>query len=373
MPVPSPRSEQSVLKVRVLLALAFLLTAAAYLSGALEFVEREITDLKFAVIRRPPATDLILIAIDARSLRDIGVWPWPRSHHALLLERLDAAGASRIAFDIDFSSPSSAQADAELDRALAGADGKVVLAAHKQVQHGVSTSSLIYAAALPRFAEHAVTASVNVSPDGDGLVRRMPLRDRWRDRVIPSLAAYLADEADSPLDEFSIDFGIDPRAIARISFADVLAGHFDPAAIRGKTVIVGATALELGDRIPVPVYKSISGVEFLGLGYESLRQGRALQRTGPGPVLAITGLLAMLLGPKFFAWPARRALLVTAAMVVGIVALSLLAQWLWPILLDAAPPVTLMLLLLPCALVSGIDRSRGSCSFNVRNSIARTP
>lgn len=223
-----------------------------------------------------------------------------------LIDRLVAAGARRIAFDVDFSSPSSPGAGAELERAVAAAEGKVVLAAHKQVQPSVAGSSVVHTMPLPRFAQHAVAATTQIAPDADGIVRRIPVRDHWQDRVIPSLAAYLADADGSGPEEFFVDFAINPFAIPRISFSDVLAGRFAPAAIHGKTVIVGATAVELGDQLPVPVYKSISGPLFLGLGYESLRQGRALHRIAPLPVLALTAAVTMLLGPGFFAWSARR-------------------------------------------------------------------
>lgn len=316
MPSASPRSEPSKLKARLLLVLAFMATAVAYLSGGLEFLEREITDFKFSVTRRQPSADLALVAIDARSLHAMGVWPWPRNLHATLIDRLVAAGARRIAFDVDFSSPSSAEADADLERALEAADGKVVLAAHKQFQRDREGTRLVYTVPLPRFARHAVAATTNVIPDADGLVRRMQVRDRWGDRLVPSLSAYLADAEAGPAETFWVDFAIDPFAIPRFSFSDALAGRFDPEAIDGKTVIVGATAIELGDRLPVPLYKSLSGALLLGLGAESLHQGRALQRIGPAPVLAIVGLLAMLLGPGFFTWSARRALAVTSPLMM---------------------------------------------------------
>ena len=59
--------------------LVFFLVAAAYLGGILEFFEREIMDVRFRLLETGPTDDLVLVAIDAPSLREVGVWPWPRS------------------------------------------------------------------------------------------------------------------------------------------------------------------------------------------------------------------------------------------------------------------------------------------------------
>lgn len=346
-------------KARLLLLLAFALSALAYLSDGLAFAERQLAELKFSLARRAPTGELTMVAIDARSLHEIGVWPWPRSLHAAVLDRLVAAGARRVAIDIDFSSPSMPEADGELERALRAAGGRVALAAHRQVQRGPDGPFLIQTWPLARFAQHATVASTSVRPDADGVVRKLPVHELWDGADVRSLAAFLAGEHQEHPDHgqrFSVDFGIDPHAIPLFSFVDVLTGRFDPALIRGKSVVIGATAVELGDQLPVPLYKSISGAHFLGLGCESLLQGRALQRVGPMPILALNALIAIGLGPWLLVWPWRRALAATAFAAAGVFAASLFAQWLWPVLIDAAPAMMLVLMLFPCGLVSDIDR-----------------
>src|SRR5271169_1914449 len=46
-----------------------------------------------------------VVDIDDDSLKRIGQWPWPRTVIAQLVDRLREAGASVIAFDIDFAEP----------------------------------------------------------------------------------------------------------------------------------------------------------------------------------------------------------------------------------------------------------------------------
>jgi len=89
---------------------------------------------------RPVDSRIVVCAIDRDSVDRYGRWPWPRTRIAELVDRLSAAGAQAIAFDVVFSEPSRVQQahDGEPgfdlrgeDRALAAAmerAGNVVLA-----------------------------------------------------------------------------------------------------------------------------------------------------------------------------------------------------------------------------------------------------
>ncbi|MEZ5906886.1 MAG: CHASE2 domain-containing protein [Geminicoccaceae bacterium] len=69
-----------------------------------------------------------VVRIDQRSLERIGPWPWPRRIHAKLIDRLAAAGARVIGYDVLFAEPSmdDPAGDAALEAAVAQA-GNVVL------------------------------------------------------------------------------------------------------------------------------------------------------------------------------------------------------------------------------------------------------
>ena len=83
-------------------------------------------------MQRDASKELVFVEIDERSLRLLEVWPWPRSHHAELIARLNSAGARNIAIDIDFSSRSTPAQDALLEQALEGAERRVILPAFKR-------------------------------------------------------------------------------------------------------------------------------------------------------------------------------------------------------------------------------------------------
>src|SRR4051794_39296159 len=81
--------------ILVVTALAIVLSTGWH--GALR---NALTDLRFAWQSRAASGNIVVVAIDAPSIEQIGVWPWPRRLHAELLHRLEAAGARDIAFDV---------------------------------------------------------------------------------------------------------------------------------------------------------------------------------------------------------------------------------------------------------------------------------
>lgn len=275
--------------------------AVVLLAGPLHGLRHLLSDWRFKATERQATGDIIVVAIDPQSIERIGVWPWPRSLHAKLLTRLQSAGASEIAFDIDFSTPSEPEQDNALAQALGAAGGSVILPAFRQTARDASGSaSLFVNRPIPLFADHSWSALVNVEVEPDGLVRRYPFGEVCAGQFVPTMAAMLAGRDEQNAPPFLIDYGIRDTSIPVVSYADVLNG--DPAALRqlkDRKVIVGGTALELGDRFSVPNGRVVSGPILQALAAESILRGRALRTNSPWftllGLLAIGGLATVLL------------------------------------------------------------------------------
>jgi adenylate cyclase len=70
----------------------------------LKFLELKTLDLRFYIRGvRPPADDIVIVAVDDASIKHYGVWPWPRSLHAKMVDFLNADGAKAIGFDFIFA------------------------------------------------------------------------------------------------------------------------------------------------------------------------------------------------------------------------------------------------------------------------------
>jgi diguanylate cyclase (GGDEF)-like protein/PAS domain S-box-containing protein len=311
--------------------------AFAMASGAHSGLQRTLSDARFALLKRPATGGIAFVAVDSPSIEHIGVWPWPRQTHARLLDELRKAGAATIAFDIDFSSPSKPAADAAFAAARRRAGGSVVLPVFQQVVNGPHGRVLHASRPLPQFARNAWTGLVNVSADADGIVRRYPYGQRIEGQFVPSLGAMLASSYNQAESALRIDFAVDPASVPTFSYGDVLSGKPEVLArLKGKAVIVGAQAIELGDRLNIPGGRIIPGAMLQALAAESILQHRALHAPSP---LATGGLLLVILALIALTW--RR--LGLTARTTGLLCLSAAAeaaaiyvQSRFPVVLDTA-------------------------------------
>ncbi|MEE4201759.1 putative bifunctional diguanylate cyclase/phosphodiesterase [Erythrobacter sp.] len=240
---------------------------------------------------RDASGQIHIVEVDAESIASIRQWPWKREHYARLVEQLDEAGARSIVFDIDFSSPSSADGDAQFANAIADARASVVMPTFAQNASETLDRQLDTLPIAP-LREHASLASVSVIPDADARVRKMLYGTMTQGIARPTLSAQIAGQAGSIDSAFAIDFSIDPQSIPRHSFIDVERGQFDRRSVEGKDILVGATAIELGDRYGVPVYGVVPGVTIQALASETLLSG-GLRELGWVPLILVAALLAI--------------------------------------------------------------------------------
>ncbi len=85
-----------------------VLVGALYLAAPqiLHIAELTLYDQHFRLRGvRPGDERVVVVAIDAVSLREVGRWPWSRAVLADLVRRLDEAGAAAIAFDVILNEP----------------------------------------------------------------------------------------------------------------------------------------------------------------------------------------------------------------------------------------------------------------------------
>ena len=295
----------------VVALLLLLIACSISLSGALTRVDHLLFDVGQRLSRRPVPDDVVIVAVDESSLESIGRWPWSRLVHARLLKALCSARPAVIGFDIAFSEHGAdAAADAALVRAVDDC-GNVVLplvietpAAGGQILESPPIAALVsVAAGLGR---------VGVPLDEDGIARSVDLREGVGFAAWPLLAEELlrvaARAAQSPAarsaqavgfglqreDARRFEFAGPPGYLPRISYARVLEGQLPPETFAGKTVLVGATAVGLGDFLPTPVSaqaQPMSGVEVQANVWLSMRNQRLIT---PLPLWSSALLCALL-------------------------------------------------------------------------------
>jgi diguanylate cyclase (GGDEF)-like protein/PAS domain S-box-containing protein len=315
--------------------LVVLALAAVLASGWHGALRNALTDLRFAWQTRNATGEVVIVAIDANSIDKIGVWPWPRRLHAELLRRLQGAGVRDIAFDIDFSTPSEASSDQDFVEALADSGGSAVLPSFKQP--GASAAAIHINRPLKQFADHSWSAIVNVAVEPDGLVRHYPYGEKLEGEFLPSMAAVLAGQYSERGVPFLIDFGISTASIPRVSCIDVLRG--DPATLktlRDKKIIIGGTALELGDRFSVPNGRIVSGPILQALATESILQSRTLRATSDITAFAGLCIIAIVMMITWRRLGASRRVLLLGGMAGSVEMIAILLQARMPLVLDTS-------------------------------------
>ncbi len=340
------------------IVVACLLAGTVQLGGAFSSADNEILDGWYSLFSRPASNDLLIVEIDERSLKQIDTWPWSRALFARVVDNLLSAGAEAIAIDIDFSSRSSIGGDRELEAVLKQGGDRVILPVFSQLRRSgeFGTGVLVDTGPLERFARHARLASVNFQPDDDGLVRLAFLGRQWSGAFLPSLPYALLGPRPRQPAGFLIDYSIDPGSIARISFADVLEGRHHPSLVEGRRVIIGAVAIELGDRLAVPVHRNLAGPVVLALVYETLLQDRALLRLAALPILGLVLLTAIVGGQLCFgrSWMVAGSL--TVLLSVVLLAGSALAFSAAAIVLDVTATIVTAVLMFALSLAARIDQ-----------------
>jgi signal transduction histidine kinase/CheY-like chemotaxis protein len=318
------------------LALVVAIAALTHATGLLGPVDDAMSRLRFQLVTRPASRTLTVVEIDAASLRKAGAWPWSRARFARAIDNLRNAGAELIAFDVDFSANSSDAADRALEAAVGRSAGQVVLPTFVQATGQGADRRIENTSPLAGLSNDAVLASVNVPVDPDGRVRRYHYGFGPAEGGRGSMAATLAGLGPGRADTFLIDYGVRVADIDHLSFDDVYTGRFDPRLVRGRKVLIGATALELGDEFATPRRGVLPGVYVHALAYESLVAGRALNQLQLPVLVLLAGLAAFLLRPRStleLSKMLRRHAFVSGAALVGPVAIQALA----PVSIDSSP------------------------------------
>jgi EAL domain-containing protein (putative c-di-GMP-specific phosphodiesterase class I)/CHASE2 domain-containing sensor protein len=285
------RLRRPFLKTLAISVASLCVSIAAASSDWVRLLDNEQRAAVAGLLSRDASGQIHIIEVDAESIANIQQWPWPRDHYARLVEQLDDAGVRSITFDIDFSSPSSPDEDAEFAKAIAEARASVVLPTFAQ-NASENSDRQLDALPIPVLREHASLASVSVIPDADARVRRMLYGTMTEGTARPTLSAQIAGQAGSINTSFAIDFSIDGQSIPRHSFIDVERGLFDRRSVEGKDVLIGATAIELGDRYGVPIHGVIPGVTIQALAAETLLSG-GLRELGWVPLIVLAALLSI--------------------------------------------------------------------------------
>ena len=255
----------------ILVGLALSLSIFAGVFGA---VPAQLSDFLYQPY--PASGQVIVVAIDDKSIQAIGALPWQRQPIAALINAIAQAQPRVIALDLILADP------AENDQALAQALQNTAIV----IQPIIGVDATRLPSQSNAFLDFDVglkptplllTANTQlghdmITPDSDGVVRRIPVAIQVNNRIYPALGiAALAMEQGAMTNQIennSVAFGtlrlpvdnqgrlqlsnfdFDARSV--ISAADILAGRIDLGRLRNKFVLIGATGSVTAQNFKLP-------------------------------------------------------------------------------------------------------------------------
>jgi adenylate cyclase len=356
--------------------LVAVLTAALWIAlhagGALSVLELDSVDARFPYRPDRPPREVAFVAVDDVTFSDLDQrWPFRRSLHARVIDRLTRAGARTIAYDVQFTEPTRVKEDNALIEAVDRAP-RIVLATTEVDAKGRSRV-LGGEELLAEIGARSGNAILN--QDEGGVQRRVP----YSFDGLESFAVVATELATGRKVERSafgdgdawIDYVGPPGAVPTYSFSRVLRGRFPADAFRGRVVVVGASAPKLQDVHPVPTSSDdvMAGGEVQANAISTVLRGLPLSRSGGVLDALIIALLACLAPALGLRWGVRVMLpvmLVVAAAYVAIVLLAFRSGLILPLVHPLGAVITAVFGTLGVALMLGtLERQR------VRDAFAR--
>ena len=269
-----------------------------------------------------PAPGAVVIAIDEATLSALGRWPWNRSVHAELIDRLTVSGVAGIGMAVLF--PEAAPGDTELAQALAASERVVLPLAPRHTEGGGSGVSELLP--VPQLvASAAALGHVDVELDADGLARRTFARagsahPRW-DALALATLKVAAGPAAAPTrgalggpeawmrrvaaatpwirdGELLLPYPDAASAPRVLSYFSLLTQPELVRTLRGQTVFIGATAHGIDGGLATPASpqgQPMPAVEFHARAFEALRNGLIYTTASPAWTLAAS-LIFLALG-----------------------------------------------------------------------------
>jgi adenylate cyclase len=361
-----------------------------------------------------------IIDIDDESLARLGQWPWPRTRLAEMVDRLTAAGAAAVGFDVIFAEPDRTSPRAAVDlwnlsgrlrtdletlpdhdrvftASIAKADAVVGFAVDRG-RPGNSTTvtelppnmgRFIFSGDPPGRWLHAFTGIVGslpelaavakgngaltFVPDGDGVVRRVPLVLQVDGRPVGTLAGETLRVAQATpnviLKGAGNDIGLaeirigdmtiptTPHGEVWVHYSDFVPGRYVPVwqimegvvskeLIEGHILLVGSSAQGLMDLRFNTLGRVMPGVEAHAQALEQILSGQYVQRPGWARALEALALVVAGLTVGFLTLRARA--LVAAGAGCAMLAIILGGGWYAftaeGLLIDTATPALVVVL-----------------------------
>jgi len=377
-----------------------ILIKLLFVTGFFSSLENKAQDQLFRLRGQiEPSNEVVVVGIDDNTFSALDTrWPFARSVHAKLIENLKRAGARLIVMDIEFTETGIPEEDLALAESAARA-GNVVFAGKLVQGEGQGVHLQSYEPIEPITQRGAVWGFVNINKDPDGVMRRYTCRIPFGDKTdvytlgIAALANYRYYQQ-GWADHIKVEKGrlkVIDKSIPLVNSTEALINFRGPAGslpymsyvsilddsltaipgyegeeldefedilasgvLKNKIVLVGAYTAELHDDFATP-YSSKNwthGVEVHASLLDMVMKGDYLYQISFWAMLLQELALALLLW-----WVLRRMKPQYGVLIiVGLIAVFLLAAWLLftkaSLFVPVVQPVLLIIFIYVASIIS---------------------
>lgn len=337
---------------------AFIILKNANLASFVDTVENRTFDLRQSILinegAKKPSEDIVIVAIDDATyeyiLDNYGEWPLPRDTYAKVINYLEQQSPRSIVFDLMFvkSIKSSNGADEILINSFQkynniftsmnfdnqSEDLRIPPELPDKLSLNIQNNSKIDFSQLTfsncrKILQGIIAATsnigiINVSRSDDGILRKMPLVVKYKDKFYPQLALkvglnYLGETQQTFTIDKHSDLHIGDRRIYLDKDGSAILNWYGPAgtytyipmyqlikAVNGekteldydfsnKIVYFGTTAASLFDIKTVPTGKIYPGVEVQATYVNNILDNNFIKKVDRGYTIVLSLLLALLI------------------------------------------------------------------------------
>jgi adenylate cyclase len=339
-------------KAGIIIALIVVLTLSVmHLTNVrfFEVLEEKTLDMRFQFRGTiPPGPETVIAAIDEKSIKELGRFPWPRSVWGRVVDRLTEDGAKVIVFDVFFTEAENVVSD-DLFQDAIRRSGRVILpmvfdliegyqgsgftdtkldfmtsSAYMTVKNSDLPFSPIKAKmvlpTLQRFSAFAQSlAHINMVSDRDGTLRweilaidyhndyyapigleaaRCFLGIKPEDLSLDYAGAVHLGNITIPTDEYGrmlINYRGPNQTFPVYAISDILDRRTPAGTFKDKIVLIGATAIGIYDLRVTPFSTHMAGIEKHASVVDNILRGDFIRRSETA-VLILIFLFAIVLG-----------------------------------------------------------------------------
>ena len=288
-------------------------------------LEDKSIDARFRIRgERKPPDDLVVLGIDDTTFQDLQQrWPFRRSYHAKVINRLRKDGAKLIVFDVQFTEPQGpTNQDIEDDNALLVACHNARNCVMSSTEFNGKGQSAVFGGPPGQKFGRTKVGNGNVINDPDGVTRRI-YYERQKAKPL-GIAAYerltgkKVEERDLGSDTTYIDYFGPGETIKRVPYSHACPGcgqdsHNKPIKIpeappgffKDKVVIVGPIAPTLQDIHETPFDSVMPGAEIQASIFETVREGFPVRDSATWLdilLIVLLGLVAPLASIRLRLW-----------------------------------------------------------------------